>query len=148
MPGLSHKQNSSKIQGGCAALFSKRLQATGVTTRQDKQNGDFIPRICPAQIPTSEHGRILCFRLYKEIYGKGLLGALLWAWVETENFLDGTELVSVPFVTCCVCLTFLAWLCSLLASKTPASVKEVFLKWWLHALPLKINLLLMGASAH
>uniref|UniRef100_A0A803WG10 Myosin light chain kinase 3 n=1 Tax=Ficedula albicollis TaxID=59894 RepID=A0A803WG10_FICAL len=38
MPGLSHKQNSSKIRGGCAALFSKRLQATRVATRQDKTN--------------------------------------------------------------------------------------------------------------
>lgn len=77
MPGLSHKQNSSKIQGGCAALFSERLQATRVTTRQDKQNGDFVSRLCPAQIPAFERGRILCFRLHKEIYGKGLLSALL-----------------------------------------------------------------------
>lgn len=43
------------------------------------------------------------------------------------SFLDSTELVSVPLQRA-VCLTFLARLCSLLACRTPASVKEVFLK--------------------
>lgn len=46
------------------ALFSKRLQATWVTTIQAKQDGNFISRIFPVQIPLSMGG--FCVSDYTE----------------------------------------------------------------------------------